>query len=164
MLLKKIVNEMLDSRVIQNNNPYVSSVVLIKKKDGTWKMCINYRALNQATIKDRYPIPLIEELLNELERVIVFSKIDFRSGYWLIRMHSTFIAKTTFKTYEDHYEFLVMSFGLINALSTFQSIMNCLFKPYLRKFVFVFCDDILMYNTSKGEHLLHLEIVLHILG
>lgn len=107
-------------------------------------------------MKDRYPIPLIEKLLDELRKVVIFSKIDLRSKNWQICMHPSFIDKIAFKTHEGHYELLVMPFGLTNALLTFQ-------KPYLRKCVLVFFNDIIVYSKDKEEHLLHLELVLQLL-
>jgi hypothetical protein len=162
--IEKEIKELLDMGHIRPSSiPFASSVVLVKKKDGTMRMCINYKALNKKTIKNRYPIQWINELLDELHGAIYFTKIDLCSGYHQIKMREKDISKIAFQCHYGHYEFLVVPFGLTNVLATFQSCMNHLFKKRMRKFLLVFFDDLLIYSKTWEEHLHHVEHILAIM-
>ena len=137
-----------------------STCVVCEKKDGSMRLCIDYRELNQITIKNKYPLPRIDDLFDQLLGACVFSKIDLRSGYHQLRIAPKDIPKTAFSTRYGHYEFTVMPFGLTNAPAVFMDLMNRTFREYLDKFVVVFIDDILIYSKSDEEHAEHLTIVL----
>jgi hypothetical protein len=139
-------------------------VIFIEKKDGTQRMYVDYRALNEVTIKNKYPLPHIEDLFDQLKGAIVFSKIDLRSGYHQLRIRPSDIAKTAFTTRYELNEYTVMSFGLTNAPAYFMYLMNKVFMEYLDKFVVVFIDDILVYSRNEEEHEGHLRLVLQKLG
>ena len=135
----------------------------VKKKDGSLRLCIDYRELNKLTIKNKYPLPRIDDLFDQLKDAVHIYKIDLRTGYHQLKIKLEDIPKTAFRTRYGHYEFLVMSFGLTNAPTAFMDLMNRIFKKYLDKCVIVFIDDILIYSKTKEEHVEHIRMVLEIL-
>ena len=159
--LKAHLQELVDGGFIRPSiSPWGAPVLFVKKKDGTWRLCVDYRQLNKVTIHNKYPLPRIDDLFDQLQGAKVFSKIDLRSGYHQLRIRESDVPKTEFRTRYGHYEFLVMSFGLTNAPAAFMDLMNKVFRPYLDRFVIVFIDDILVYSRSELEHEKHLGLVL----
>ncbi|GKC18213.1 putative nucleotidyltransferase, ribonuclease H [Tanacetum coccineum] len=158
------LQELADRGFIRpSTSPWGAPVLFVKKKDGSFRMCIDYRELNKLTVKNRYPLPRIDDLFDQLQGSSVYSKIDLRSGYHQLRVRDEDIPKTAFRTRYGHYEFQVMPFGLTNAPAVFMDLMNRVCKPYLDKFVIVFIDDILIYSRNKEEHADHLRIILKLL-
>nr|GEV04615.1 putative reverse transcriptase domain-containing protein [Tanacetum cinerariifolium] len=143
--------------------PYRASVLFVKKKDGSFRMCINYQDLNKLTVKNHYPLPRIDDLFNQFQGLSVYSKIDLRSGYHQLRVHEEDIPKTSFKTCYGHYEFQVMPYGLTNAPAVFMNLINRVCKSYLDKFMIIFIDDIFIYSNIKQEHEEHLKLILELL-
>ncbi|GKA04191.1 putative reverse transcriptase domain-containing protein, partial [Tanacetum coccineum] len=159
-----LVPELSDKGFIRpSSSPWGAPVLFVKKKDGSFRMCIDYRELNKLTVKNRYPLPRIDDLFDQLQGSSVYSKIDLRSGYHELRVRDADIPKTVFRTRYGHYEFQVMPFGLTNAPAVFMDLMNRVCRPYLDKFVIVFIDDILIYSKTKEEHDAHLRLILELL-
>ena len=146
-----------------STSPWGAHVLFVKKKDGSLRLCIDYRELNKVTIRNQYPLSRIDDLFDQLQGARVFSKIDLRSGYHQLKIRSKDVPRTAFRTQYGHYEFLVMLFGLTNAPAIFMDLMNRIIQPYLDQFFIVFIDDILIYSGSKEDHEENLRVVLQIL-
>lgn len=159
--IERQIKELLAAgHITPSTTPFASPVLLVQKKDGSWRFCVDDRSLNNLIIKNRFPLPIIDEILDELGKSKYFVVQDMRSGYHQVRMAPTEEYKTAFKTHHGHYQFRVMPFGLTNALATFQCLMNDILAPFLRKFVLVFLDDILIYSQTLTQHIDHLRQVL----
>ena len=159
--LHKFVKDLLDKGLIEPSaSPFGAPVLFVPKPDGSYRMCIDYRALNAITVKDRYPLPRIDDLLDQLQGTTCYSSMDLLSGYYQARILDEDVPKTSFTTDKGHYQWRVLPMGLSNAPSTFQRLMNWVFQPYIGKFVFVYLDDILVASRNPEEHLHHLELVL----
>jgi RNase H-like domain found in reverse transcriptase/Reverse transcriptase (RNA-dependent DNA polymerase)/Integrase zinc binding domain/Chromo (CHRromatin Organisation MOdifier) domain/gag-polyprotein putative aspartyl protease len=162
--LRKQLDELIENGFIRlSRSPYAAPVIFVRKKDGSMRLCVDYRALNKITIKNKYPMPRIDDILDQLKDAKVFSKIDLRSGYYQVRIKPEDVEKTAFRTRYGHYEFLIMPFGLTNAPATFMTIMNNILHPLLDKCVIVYIDDILIYSKNEEEHEKHLRQVLTLL-
>jgi len=162
--LKKQIEDLLEKNFIRPcASPWGAPVLVVKEKDGSSRLCVDYRQLNKLTIKNKYPLPRIDDLLDQLRGAAVFSKIDLRSGYHQILVKLEDVQKTAFRSRYGHYEYVVMPFGVTNAPTIFMDYMNRIFQPYLDQFVVVFIDDILIYSENKEEHADHLRVVLEVL-
>ena len=162
--LKQQLEELLEKGFIRpSTSPYGAPIIFVKKKDGSFRLCTDYRALNKVTVKNKYPIPRIDELLDQLHGAKYFTKLDLRQGYHQIRITPTDIEKTAFRTRYGLYEWTVLLFGLTNAPNTFMRLMNDAFHPYLDKSVVIYLDDILIYSKTAEEHAIHLQEVLEVL-
>ena len=159
--VKKQLDDLLSKEWIQPSvSPYGAPILFVRKKEGSLRMCVDYRALNAQTVKNIYPLPRTDELLDQLHGATIFSKIDLQSGYHQVRVADEDVSKTAFRTRYGHFEFKVLPFGLTNAPATFMSFMHDVLRPYLDVFVVVFLDDILVYSKTEAEHLVHLDLVL----
>jgi hypothetical protein len=156
--LKKQLTKSQEAGYIRSNSlPCGAPVLIVQKKEGSQGMCVDYRSLNDVTVKNKYPLPRVEDLFDQMRGARVFSKIDLRSGYHQMKIRPSDIPKTTFSTRYGLYEFTVMSFGLTNAPAYFMNLMNKVFMEYLDRFVVVFIDDILIYSKSESDHEEHIR-------
>ena len=155
---------MLEKKFIKPSaSPWGAHVLLVKKKDRSSRLCVDYRQLNKLTIKNKYSLSMIDDLLDQLKEAGVFSKIDLRFGYHEILVKPEDVQKIAFRSRYEHYEYVVMPFGVTNAPTVFMDYMNQIFRPYLDKFVMVFIDDILIYSKNREEHVDHFRVVLTVL-
>ena len=160
-VLKEYIEENLKKGFIRpSESPAGYPVLFQKKKDGTLRLCIDYKKLNAVTVRNSYPLPLITDIIERVQGANYFTKLDLRSAYNLIRIREGDEYKTAFRTKYGHYEYLVMPFGLTNAPATFQSFINSVLRPYLEKFVILYLDDILIYSKTLDEHVEHVRTVL----
>jgi hypothetical protein len=159
--LKKQIEELLEKGFIRpSSSPWGAPVLFVNKKDGSRRICVDYRSLNEVTIKNKYPLPRIEDLFDHMRGATLSSKIDLRSGYHCLKIQTEDIPKTTFTTRYGLYECLVMSFGLTNAPAYFMNLMNKVLKEYIDQFVVVFIDELLVYSQNEEVHEDHLRLVL----
>ena len=162
--LKLQLQELLEKGFIRPSvSPWGALVLFVKKKDGTLWLCVDYRQLNKMTVKNKYPLPRIDDLFDQLKGASIFLKIGLRSGYHQLRIKDAEVHNTAFRTQYGHYEFLVMPFGLTNALAAFMDLMNRVFRLYVDRFVLVFIDNILVYLKDWEDHDKHLQVVLETL-
>nr|GFB77779.1 putative reverse transcriptase domain-containing protein [Tanacetum cinerariifolium] len=162
--LSEQLKELSDKGFIRpSSSPWGAPVLFVKKKDGSFRMCIDYQELNKLTVKNRYPLPRVDDLFEQLQGSSICSKIDLRSGYHQLRVREQDISRTEFRTRYVHYEFQVMPFGLTNAPTVFMDLMNRVCKPYLDKFMIVFIDDILIYSKDEKQHEEHLKAIGHVI-
>jgi hypothetical protein len=156
--LREQLDELLELGYVQpSTSPWAAPILFVKKKDGSLRLCVDYRGLNAVTVKNKYPLPLLDEFFDRFQGAKFFSKLDLQQGYHQLRIADADIPKTAFSTRYGHYEYRVMPFGLTNAPASFQALMNHVFSEYLDKNVVVFLDDILVYSKTFDSHLAHLR-------